>query len=256
MSSAPINNRVSVIMPAYNIACYIEDSVFSVLKQSFSNLELIIVDDASSDETGEIADVLAHSDARIHVIHSKENVGGAGARNLGLKAAQSRYVAFIDGDDLWHPEKLERQMCLMSRGGVQLAYTAIQKVGPDGRFFGNVQTVTESVDYVTLLGNPLIGCSTVLIDYEAVGRLLMPDIRKRQDFAFWLQLLRAGAVAHGINEPLTYYRVRRGSLSSNKLSAACYTWQVYREFEKLSFWRALPYFFSYAFRAVLKRLNQ
>lgn len=245
-----------MIMPAYNIAHFIEYSVASVLKQSFSHFELIVINDASSDETGEVADRLALSDSRIRVIHSSKNVGGACARNIGLKAARGRYVAFIDGDDLWHSQKLKRQMALMSYEGVQLVYTAIQKIDSGGQAFGSIQSVKPSVDYRTLLANPLIGCSTVLLDYDAVGRVLMPDIRKRQDFAFWLQLLRSGAVARGINEPLTYYRVRPGSLSSNKVSAARYTWRVYRAIEKLPLWRAIPSFLSYVCYGFLKRLNR
>ena len=256
MSNSLGNNLISVIMPAYNVAGFIEAAVESVLEQSFSDFELIVINDASSDATGEIASNLARFDARIQVIHSEKNVGGAGARNIGLRAARGRYVAFLDGDDLWHPKKLEQQMWLISQGGIQLVYTALQKIDSDGQLFGRAQGVTASVDYHTLLANPLIGCSTVLIDYDAVGRLPMPDIRKRQDFAFWLQLLKAGAVARGINEPLTYYRVRPGSLSSNKLSAARYTWKVYRELEGLSTSRAIPVFISYAILAFRKRLNR
>ena len=243
-------------MPAYNIAGFIEASIKSVLEQSFEDLELIVINDASSDNTRDIANSLANSDSRIQVINCDKNLGGAGARNIGLGAARGRYIAFIDGDDLWHPEKLERQMSLISFGGIHLVYTAIQKIDSVGRLFGKIQDVKSSVNYHTLLRNPLIGCSTVLVDYDAVGRRLMPDIRKRQDFAFWLQLLRAGAVARGINEPLTYYRVRPGSLSSNKLSAALYTWKVYRELEGLSISKATPNFISYATLALRKRLNR
>lgn len=256
MDSNSTDRRVSVVMPAFNIAEFVEGSVQSVLNQTFSDLELIVVNDASSDGTGRLIDKLAQSESRIKVIHSDENLGGAGARNLGLKAARFRYVALIDGDDLWHPQKLEQQMALMENGDVQLVYTAIQKIESNGCHFGRTQCVAPEVDYQTLLSNPLIGCSTVLLDYDSVGRPLMPDIRKRQDFAFWLKLLREGAVARGVDEPLTYYRVRPGSLSSNKLSAALYTWEVYRRLEGLPLRRALPSFLSYAALGFLKRLNR
>lgn len=243
-------------MPAFNIAGFVEGAVYSVLQQSFSDFELIIVDDASSDGTANIVDRLAREDTRIRVFHSEVNLGGAGARNLGLKFARSRYVAFIDGDDLWHPRKLERQMSILRGKNVQLVYTALQKIDSDGHPFGRMQHVKTQVNYKILLANPLIGCSTVLLDYDAVGRSLMPEIRKRQDFAFWLKLLREGAIAEGIDEPLTYYRVRPGSLSSNKLSAAIFTWNVYRDIEGLRLWEAIPNFISYAALAIYKRLNR
>ncbi len=243
-------------MPAYNVAGYIESAVRSVLRQSHADLELIIINDCSTDGTALLVDKLSVEDSRIRVIHSNKNLGGAGARNLGLASASYCYVAFIDGDDLWHEEKLARQLTILQRGDAQLVYTAIQKVDFSGLPFGQVQNVSPEVDYKTLLGDPLIACSSVLLDYGAVGRCRMPDIRKRQDFAFWLKLLRSGVVAKGIDMPLTYYRVRPGSLSSNKLSAALYTWRVYRDFERLPLWRAIPNFVSYAFRGFRKRLNR
>lgn len=250
------SHRVSVIMPAHNLESYLEDSARSVLAQTMGDLELIIIDDCSTDGTRGIAENLAREDARVQVLASERNLGGAGARNLGLAAARGCYVAFLDGDDLWAPAKLEKQFALLESAGAQLCYTAIRKVDAQGRTFGDIQTVPDSVDYHGLLGDPLIGCSTVLLDYEALGRPLMPDIRKRQDFAFWLMLLRTGATAVGINEPLTFYRIRPGSLSSNKLSAALHVWRVYRDFEHLPVHRAVPNFISYALLALRKRLNR
>ncbi|HEX6928802.1 MAG TPA: glycosyltransferase family 2 protein, partial [Gammaproteobacteria bacterium] len=217
--------NISVVMPAYNLAAYIEASVNSALRQTWRDFELIVVDDGSSDETAAIVERLAADDSRIRLLRSDGNLGGAGARNLGLARARGRYVAFLDGDDLWHPGKLERQLDVLQDTGAEICYTAIQKVDAGGRPFGRVQAVPASVDYAGLLGNPLIGCSTVLLDYEALGRPLMPEIRKRQDFAFWLMLLRNGARAVGVNEPLTCYRVRPGSLSANKMSAAWHVWR-------------------------------
>ncbi|WP_043316530.1 glycosyltransferase family 2 protein [Microbulbifer sp. HZ11] len=254
--SREIYDEVSVIMPAFNLAGFLASSMESVLNQSHRALELIVIDDCSTDQTREIANIFAARDSRVRVLHSSENLGGAGARNMGLQAARFPYVAFIDGDDLWDPEKLARQIKVVKEQDAQLVYTAIQKVDSFGNQFGAVQSVEHHVDYSTLLANPLIGCSSVLLDYNALGRPKMPDIRKRQDFAFWLKLLREGAVAKGIDEPLTYYRVRPGSLSSNKLSAALYTWRVYRDFERLPLWRAIPNFISYAFRGFRKRLNR
>lgn len=247
---------ISVIMPAFNLASYLEASARSVLAQTWRNLELIIVDDCSSDGTLQVAERLASEDNRVRVLKTPRNLGGAGARNLGMANARAPYVAFLDGDDLWAPEKLARQRACMQATGASLCYTAIQKVDAAGHPMGEVQPVPERIEYEQLLGNPIIGCSTVLLNHAALGRPLMPEIRKRQDFAFWLKLLREGAVARGVNEPLTLYRVRPGSLSANKLSAAAYTWRVYREHEKLSVMRTLPKFLSYAWRGYRKARNR
>lgn len=247
---------ISVVMPAYNVAAYLAVAAGSVLAQSYRDIELIIVDDCSTDETPGVAQHISEADPRVCFLRTECNLGGAGARNLGLQAARGRYVAFLDGDDSWAEDKLEKQLLALQESGAQLCYTAIRKMDAEGILFGKLQSVPDSVSYQELLGNPLIGCSTVLLDYEAVGRPLMPDIRKRQDFAFWLSLLRNGSKAVGINEPLTFYRVRPGSLSSNKLSAAAYTWRVFRELEHLPLYRAVPKFLSYAARAFGKRLNR
>lgn len=247
---------ISVIMPAFNLAPYLETSARSVLAQTWSNLELLIIDDCSSDDTGMVAQRLAEEDHRVRVLKTPRNLGGAGARNLGIAEARAPYVAFLDGDDLWAPEKLARQREHMSATGATLSYTAVQKIDAGGRRIGQVQTVPDGIGYEQLLGNPIIGCSTVLLNHAALGHPLMPEIRKRQDFAFWLKLLREGAVARGVNEPLTLYRVRPGSLSANKLNAALYTWRVYREHEKLSLLRTLPKFISYAWRGYRKARNR
>lgn len=247
---------ISIVMPAYNIADYIADSIRSALAQTLHEFELIVIDDCSTDDTLDTVETLAASDSRIRILRTEHNLGCAGASNVGLQHARGRYVAFLDGDDLWATEKLAHQLEMLERTGAQLCYTAIQKIDVNGKPFGHVQSVPESVTYDELLGNPLIGCSTVLLDYEAVGRPLMSDICKRQDFAFWLLLLRNGARAVGINEPLMYYRVRSGSLSSDKLGAAHYVWCVYREQERLPLYRAVPKFIAYAVRGVGKRLNR
>lgn len=253
MRSTP---EISVIVPAYNVDKFLEESVNSVLVQTFQNIEIIIINDASDDNTGALADRLATVDRRLKVVHSKINLGGAEARNTGLRMARGRYVAFLDGDDLWDKDKLALQLATLKSTQAQICYTASQKIDELGKQFGHVQQVIPKVDYFTLLGNPLIMTSSACFDFEALGRPLMPNIRKRQDFAYWLKLLRTGASAVGINKPLTYYRVRSGSLSSNKISAARYTWLVYRELEFLPLFKAIIYFSSYAQNAFLKRLNR
>lgn len=251
-----VHPLVTVIIPAFNVEAFLGDSVNSALDQSFTALEVIIVNDASSDATGNVALALSRNDSRVRLIESSVNLGGAGTRNLGLAEARGRFVAFLDGDDAWTASKLEGQLATMRAGNAQICYTAVQKIDEQGRLLGSMQEVPADVRYDELLGNPVIACSSVMIDYEALGRPLMPDIRKRQDFAFWLQLLRNGAKAVGINEPLTYYRVRPGSLSSNKLSAVLHTWRVYREFERLPLHKTIPAFTSYVFHAFRKRMNR
>ena len=256
MIEQDVSPLVSVIMPAFNVERYIRQAMTSVVEQSLSDLELIVVDDCSQDTTLKEIEEMASRDARIRILVTEGNSGSAAARNIGLESAKGRLVAFLDADDRWAPEKLQRQVDKMRCENAQICYTAVQKVDVHGRRFGEIQDVPTDVDYAKLLGNPLIVTSSALIDFKVLGKPLMPEIRKRQDFAFWLQLLRNGAKAVGINEPLTYYRVRPGSLSSNKLSAALNTWHVYRKFEKLSLRRAVPAFVSYVFHAFQKRLNR
>ncbi|WP_339147875.1 MULTISPECIES: glycosyltransferase family 2 protein [unclassified Sutcliffiella] len=246
---------VSVITPSYNAERFIAETIESVKKQTFTDWEMIIVDDCSSDNTREILQDYAANDPRIKPIFLKENSGAAVARNTALNEAKGDYVAFLDSDDFWLPEKLEKQLAFMQQHNHAFSYTAYNLMDESGNLLDKVIRIPSEIDYKGLLKNTIIGCLTVMIDRRQVGQLQMPLIRTRQDYALWLQVLRDGYIAYGIQEPLSNYRLVEGSISSNKLKAAKRNWYVYRHIEKLSIPYASWCLINYAYYAVKKRIQ-
>ncbi len=252
-----MSELVSVVMPAHDVAPYLEASVSSVLAQTHTQLEVIVVDDASSDATAAIAARLAARDARVRVIRFRTNVGAARARNAGIETALGRYIAFLDSDDLWLPDKTARQLQAFRETGAALCYTGYGTIDEEGRVRNAAMHVPERVTHAELLNSNVIPCSSAMYDTRRVGKRYMPDIRKRQDYGLWLALLkdaerRSHPAAVGIDEPLMLYRVRAQSVSSNKLSAARYQWRIYRELERLSLWRSFYCFAHYAILGAIK----
>ena len=248
MSKKP---AVSIIMPAYNSQEFIERAISSVSGQSFSGWELIIIDDASSDSSLDIIDKWTVSDERVHLIRLKDNSGAAVARNVGIEAANGRYIAFLDSDDSWFPNKLEQQLKFMDQRNSEFSCGSYHIVRPDGTHVGSAYVPLEA-DYYSVLRSPRIGCLTAMYDTQRIGKIYMPLIRKRQDFGLWLRILKKTGVVHGIQEPLASYLVRDDSISANKVDAARYTWRIYRDFEQLGLVRSLYYFSHYAVRNGLR----
>lgn len=244
----------SVVMPTHNSARFVGEAIESVMRQGYGSWELLVVDDASTDETPALLKGFAERDRRIKISLMESNAGPAKARNVAISSANGRYIAFLDSDDIWRDDKLERQLALFEATGTPLAFSAYEKIDESGNRIGRVVSVPEAVSYRHLLGETLIATCTVAYDTERVGKVLMPDIPKRQDFALWLAILRPGNLARSVNEPLAYLRKRRGSVSSNKLVAAAYVWRVYRELENLSLARSVYYFSKYAYHASVKAM--
>lgn len=216
-------------MPAYNCEAYIGEAIESVLSQTFTDWELVVIDDCSTDNTvSEVGRYL--SDERILLLQSPVNLGGAGARNLGIERACGRYMAFLDSDDAWLPEKLEKQVKFMRKNGAALSYTAYEVIDEKGKHQAFIP-VRETVTYGAMLKHNYIACLTAMYDTELVGKVFMPDVRKRQDFALWLKILSATGKGFGLNECLGRYRVRPGSLSASTLDAIRYYWRVVRSIE-------------------------
>ena len=242
---------VSIITPCFNAEKTLENTVASVLAQSYREWELILIDDHSTDATYTHVKRYAEKDPRIKAVRMETNGGAAKARNRGIEMAQGRYIAFIDADDLWHTDKLKTQISLMESNNLALSFTSYKRIDGGGKSLNNVG-VPLKTNYKKLLKTNYIGCSTAIYDSKVVGKVLMPDIRKRQDFALWLKLLKKCEFAHGIKEPLTTYRVHKNSLSSNKANSARYNWHIYRNIEKLSLLRSIYYFSHYAARGFLR----
>lgn len=233
---------VSVIMPVHNAAATLGASVRSVLGQTHSSLELLITDDASKDESPDLLAEFAAADDRVRLRIAPERGGAARARNLAIERARGDYIAFLDSDDMWLPEKLERQLDFAQRTAAPLTFTAYCKIDSDhtGEAADYVQSdrvvqVRDQVGYRQMLLQNHIGALTAMYDRNQLGTRMLPDIRKRQDYALWLSILRPGLTARGLDVPLALYRAgQTGSLSSNKLSLVPYNWSVYREQEQLS----------------------
>lgn len=243
---------VSIIMPVYNNERHLKESIGSVLAQQYTYWELILIDDASTDASYNLIERYARSEPRIRSIRLEKNSGAAVARNVGLEHALGRYVAFLDADDFWKPEKLSCQLKMMKDDGRAFSFTAIEMIDSSSRLIKGKRPIAAEVDYRFLLSNTVIACSSVVIDRAVVGSFRMPEIRKGQDYATWLSILRGGIRAYGIDRALTSYRVAKGSISSNKFAALKRTWRIYRQQEKLSLLPAVYHFCLYAFHATMK----
>ncbi|MBC1985365.1 glycosyltransferase family 2 protein [Listeria booriae] len=245
--------QVSVIMPCYNAEEVIGKSIESVLAQTYEDLQLIIVDDCSTDQTA--AKVLPYlQDERILFIQLPQNAGVAQARNVGMQHSLGRFIAFLDSDDLWMTEKLTRQVELIQKNDAPLVYSAYQTFQETTDKTLKTIQVPETIDYQGLLRNTIIGCLTVLVDRTKTGDFTMPNIPGGEDTATWLHILKENGVAYGINQPLAYYRVSGSSLSGNKWKMAQRTWKMYRETQNLSFVETCVCFSSYVKNAIKKRI--
>lgn len=251
MESQPL---ISVIMPCYNMASYVSDSIKSVIAQTYPHWELLIVDDASSDETVNIIKSYAQADSRIKFAIKKQNSGISDTRNQCIQMAQGQFLAFLDADDIWHPEKLEKQLSFMLAKNIGFTYSTYDWIDEDGKIMNKFINTIGNLDYKTYLRNTIIGCSTVMVNKAITGDVFVPKFRTSEDTATWLDILRKGLMAYAIDESLVSYRIRRKSASSNKIRASIDLWKVYRQHEKLPFFKAIYYFSCYAFNAVKKRL--
>ena len=249
LTKAPV---VSIIMPVYNGERFIGESIQSVVQQSFQDWELIVVDDASLDGSVDLVCARCAEDARIRLIQLEQNSGAAIARNAALESARGRFVAFLDGDDLWLPYKLERQLTFMKKVDAVFSYSAYDRIDESGQHLGSVG-VPERLRYEDLLKTCYVGCLTAIYDTEFYGKRMMPMIRQGQDFALWLELLRHGGEARGINEVLALYRVRSKSLSASKLKGSFYVWKIYRKIEGMHRNDVFFNFANYAIRGIFRR---
>ncbi|OLO42334.1 glycosyl transferase [Alkalihalophilus pseudofirmus] len=248
----PNQRLISVITPAYNSEKFIRETIESVLAQTYTNWEMIIVDDCSSDSTTEIIKQYEEQDERLTLIQLKENSGPAVARNTAINNAKGRYLAFLDSDDQWVPEKLERQLTFMQEREIAFSFTQYFKINEEGEETGMVESIPEKVSYNQLLKNNVIGCLTVMIDTEMTGKIEMVNIRTRQDYVLWLTLCKRGFIAYGLQEVLAKYRIVENSVSSNKIKMAKQNWKVYREIEKLSLMKSMWNFIHYVYFKVRK----
>lgn len=249
-----IGQLVSVVMPMYNAERFLRRPVESVLAQRHGDLELLVVDDGSRDGSVALVEDYARRDRRVHLIRSPRNGGVAAARNQALDAATGRYIAFLDSDDWWHPDKLAIQLAALRDGPAAVTYSAYQRVAEDGSVLGVVRPPAE-LDHAGLLRSNHIGNCTALYDRRRIGDEPRFQRIGHEDYVFWLAVLRAGAraVRAGGDEPLAFYLVRDGSQSANKLRAAGWQWRIYRDVEAMGVIRSGWHMLHYVRHALAKR---
>ncbi|GGB60589.1 glycosyltransferase family 2 protein [Shewanella inventionis] len=247
--------KVSIITPTYNSANWVLKTYESVHKQTYSNWEWLVTDDCSSDETLIILNKLANEDPRVRVFSNVANSGAAVSRNNSIKAAQGEFLAFIDSDDLWFQDKLEKQLAFMGES-IDFSFTAYELIDENNtRLNKSVDSTQQGCfSYQDMLRKKAtLGCSTVMLRKSSFDDITMPLIRTGQDYALWLKLLKTGKKAHLLNEVLTLYRILPDSISRNKIKKAKRQWQIYREIECLGFIESSINFCFYAFRAVFRK---
>jgi teichuronic acid biosynthesis glycosyltransferase TuaG len=247
-----IDGLVSIITPAYNAAVYIAETIASVLAQTYTNWEMLIVNDCSKDNTAEIVQSYAVKDKRIKLINLKQNSGAAIARNAAIQNAKGRYIAFLDSDDLWKKEKLQKQIEFMQQNGYAFTYTNY------GHFKGtkeNIQNhvqIPTSLNYQQALKGNKIGCLTVMMDRKQIANIHFTT-QKHEDYILWLNILKQGITAYGIQESFALYRTGNSkSISGNKIQSALWTWKVYRESQKLSVVKSMYYMWFYVVNGLKK----
>jgi glycosyltransferase involved in cell wall biosynthesis len=242
---------VSIITPSYNSIKFIEETILSVLAQSYEEWEMIIVDDVSTDGSDKIVEEYAKKDSRIKFIRLARNSGASKARNRAIEEATGRYIAFLDSDDTWNPNKLEKQVEFLQKNNLALTYSAYDTMDENSSYV-NRRSVKESITYADMLKSNHIGNLTGVYDVKFFGKVYMKEIG-HEDYVLWLTLLKKVKEAKGINEPLANYRILSNSLSSNKLKVLKWQWYIYREVEKLNIFQSSYYFIWYIFYALKKR---
>lgn len=245
---------ISVIMAAYNAEKTVGFAVDSVLKQTYENFELLVINDCSTDSTEKIVKEYAAKDARVKLITNPENLGVSLTRLEGLKQAKGDWIAILDSDDAWMPEKLEKQISLQKRLNADVVFTAVTYIASDGKSLNWVLNVPESVNYKKLLKQNIITNSSAITKKDLFEQYYAIGDDMHEDFAIWLNILKAGYKAYAIDEPLTIYRVSVNSKSGNKFKSAVMNWKTYR-YMKMNIFSSAYYMCWYTVNGILKYRN-
>ena len=241
---------VSIVTPTYNCGKYIGRTIDSVLAQTVEDWEMIIVDDCSTDNTKDVVE--KYYDPRIRYVPLEKNSGAAAARNAAMNLADGKYIAFLDSDDLWKKDKLARQLEFMEKNGYNFTCTDYAQVDENDAPLGKVIKTKKKTDYNGVLLTCPVGNSSVVYSVEKLGKFEVPNIRKRNDDALWLRILKKEKYLYGLPEVLMEYRVRGDSISSNKISLIKFHWKLYREIEHLSVPRSAFHIFVWIFLKVFR----
>jgi teichuronic acid biosynthesis glycosyltransferase TuaG len=247
-----MNIFISVVIPAYNSERTIDKTISSVLNQSYDKFEIIIIDDGSQDNTVEVVNTIANKDKRIRLFRNEKNLGVSATRNRGISLAKGDWIAFLDSDDMWSTDKLEKQIKFINNNEhVNLLFTGSSFIDENNNPYSYVLKIPEEVKYKDLLKQNIISCSSVLVKKQCISGLKMERDDIHEDFAMWLQILKKEQYAYGINEPLLIYRLSKNSRSGNKVKAARMTFMVYR-YVGLSLFKSAYYMIFYISRSLMK----
>ena len=243
---------VSVITPSYNSEKFIAQTIASVQSQMHQNWEMILVDDASSDNTIEIIKNLMLNDNRIKLIELPQNSGPAVARNKGIEVASGDFMTFLDADDIWFPEFISTSIRAIKTRRIPFVFSSYRRSDEDLNFIYSDFIVPEKVSYSDILKTNSISCLTAFLDIKTLGKKTMPEVFKRQDMGLWLKYLKEIPFAYGIQKPLAIYRIRANSLSRKKSRLLKYQWQFYRNVEKLNVFQSCYFMTHWMWRGFMK----
>lgn len=248
---------VSIVIPCFNAERYIAQTLSSAIHQNYRPFEILIVDDGSSDNSVSIIKqkIDEHPDVKITLIRQLFNQGPAAARNVGIESSSGKYIAFLDSDDIWKPNKLATQIGFMESESLDVSFTSYEVISSAGKLLSFVDLNTpRQINYNQLLKKrATFGCSTVAIRADFIGSKRFPSLPRAQDYAFWLDLLRDGGIAVRVDGLLTQYRINPDGISRNKIKKVAAQWRVYKERENIFVIKAAYLMFFYAWNAVFRR---
>lgn len=244
-------NKVSIIIPVYNAEKFIGKTIESVLNQTYKNWEILIFNDKSKDNSLKIIKKYSEKNKRIKFVDSKENVGVVAARNKLIEIATGEFIAFLDADDYWKQNKLEKQIKFMLKNNALISCTEYTRVTEDEKEINDI-IIKEIITYEDMLKNNYLGCLTVIYNANKLGKRYFKEREKNEDYVLWLEIVKETKIIFGLKENLAFYRVLNNSRSSNKIKAAKDRWNVYRKIERLSLFKSIYYFLQYVIRALKK----
>ena len=232
---------VSIVTASYNCEQFISETIQSVISQTYTNWELLIIDDNSSDNSVAIIKEFSQIDTRIQLFQLKINQGAAKARNVGIEKSTGEFIAFLDSDDVWLPQKLTLQIAFMKKNNFNFTHTSYFFMDESSRVLTKIYSVKKKLSYKNMLYTNSIGCLSVVLNQSKMGKLFMPNMRKRQDYAHWLSILKSEPFAYGLEEPLAKYRIRKNSMSANKIEMLKWNFNLFYKNQKLPWFRAIYY---------------
>lgn len=249
------NKLISIITPVYNAEKFISKTIESVINQTYTNWELILIDDCSTDDSYKIIKQYIEKDQRIKYIKLYKNSGPCIARNTGIKLSMGRYISFLDSDDLWYPEKLEKQFEFMTSNNYRFTCTGYKMMSEEGNLIGKSIDVPYKIDYKKLLNANTIPCLTVMLDSKYIKKedIVFENI-KHEDYVLWLSILKKGYFVYGLNDKLAMYRKTSNSVSSNKIKSAQWQWSIYRDKECLSLLKSIWCFINYFKHGIMRHI--